>query len=76
MKFHRHAQHLVTEGQKPTKETGYMFCDLCNCKPTSGHAGEPVPPSNFNMPTPVKPTPVAIEAPTSVDDSKLEFLAH
>jgi len=45
MKFHRHALHLeVPESDlspETVREHGYMFCDLCGCKPTTGYAGGP-----------------------------------
>lgn len=45
MKFHRHALHLEVPNSDispgTVREHGYMFCDLCQCKPTTGHAGDP-----------------------------------
>lgn len=33
--------HLSSE-MRPNAPSGYMYCDLCGCKPTSGTAGEHV----------------------------------
>lgn len=46
MKFHRHTLYFGRDGmEKPNadfkRESGYMYCDLCKCKPTSSAAGDP-----------------------------------
>lgn len=59
MKFHRHAQYLVHENMKKDAPRGYLFCDLCNCVPTAGSAGErepePTPKDTLDEAAPVDP---------------------